>query len=331
MEELTMKEVTEKVEKASTMYERTNTDEKRKFMLYQIEAFNLIALSIKCSKGSFGTGYPFYVLNEKLEGEIPIISEQIRYNRQLVRDGQPFQKSIWLCKSCLERNYNTMPDLKIKCKPCPNMKNELKPRKIINRLPDLDMWLVCADGHIEEAETELSAMLEKYNMRTSDVAPLQSLSDIVKIAKTLKKGEIPKVFLPIDTHIIEESTLMKLIEDVPKELHEAKIEDRIPYLPIMPKSLRKHWQYDDEAYNFIYDYLSAFTPFNFSNGMMQKLQDSRDKVIRENTPGKLFEFLINSATPANFRRFQEDELEKIFYQRVKGWYNRERKEEIEER
>ncbi len=59
---------------------------------------------------------------------------------------------------------------------------------------------------------------------------------------------------------------MKLIEDVPKELHEAKIEDRIPYLPIMPKSLRKHWQYDDEAYNFIYDYLSAFTPFNFSNG-----------------------------------------------------------------
>lgn len=139
MGELTIKEVTEKVEKASTMYERTNTDDKRKFMLYQIEAFNLIALSIKCSKGSFGTGYPFYVLNEKLEGEIPIISEQIRYNRQLVRDGQPFQKSIWLCKSCLERNYNTMPDLKIKCKPCPNMKNELKPRKIINRLPDLDM------------------------------------------------------------------------------------------------------------------------------------------------------------------------------------------------
>lgn len=40
MEELTIKEVTEKVEKASTMYERTNTDEKRKFMLYQIEAFN---------------------------------------------------------------------------------------------------------------------------------------------------------------------------------------------------------------------------------------------------------------------------------------------------
>lgn len=56
----------------------------------------------------------------------------------------------------------------------------------------------------------------------------------------MKKGEIPKVFLPIDAHIIEESTLMKLIEGVPTELHEAKIEDKKPYLPIMPKSLRKH-------------------------------------------------------------------------------------------
>lgn len=117
---------------------------------------------------------------------------------------------------------------------------------------------------------------------------------------------------------------MKLIEGVPSELHEAKIENKKPYLPIMPKSLRKHWQYD-EAYNFIYDYLSAFTPFNFSDEMMQKLQKSRARVIRENTSGELFEFLMNSATPANFRRFKEEELEKIFYQRVAGWDSRDQK------
>lgn len=70
--------------------------------------------------------------------------------------------------------------------------------------------------------------------------------------------------------------------------------------------------------------------------MMQKLQKSRARVIRENTPGELFEFLMHSATPANFRRFQEGELEKIFYQRVAGWYSRDqkkedqKKEEIEE-
>ena len=67
-----------------------------------------------------------------------------------------------------------MPDLKQVCKPCPNMLDELKPRKIINRLPDLDMWLVCEDGCIEIAQDELSSLLEKYNMHTSDVDPIAS-------------------------------------------------------------------------------------------------------------------------------------------------------------
>lgn len=30
------------------------------------------------------------------------------------------------------------------------MNDKLKPRKIINRLPDLDMWLVCEDGCVEK-------------------------------------------------------------------------------------------------------------------------------------------------------------------------------------
>lgn len=153
-----------------------------------------MAASVSVNRGSFGTGYLFYVLDKDLNGKIPIISEQIRYNRQLVRDGEPVQKSIWLCQSCLERNYSIMPDLKTVCKPCPNMLDSLKPRRIINRLPDLDMWLVCEDGKVEQTQSELGDLLKKYNMRTSDVAPLQSLSDVVKIATTLKEGAFPKVF-----------------------------------------------------------------------------------------------------------------------------------------
>ena len=156
-------------------------------------------------------------------------------------------------------------------------------------------------------------------MRTSDVSPLQSLSDVVKISTNLKDGEFPKVFLPIDAHIMEKSKLMELVEQVPDELQLAKVEERKPYLPIRPKSLRKEWQYDDEAYNFIYDYLSAFTAFNFTEGMKETLQKSRTRVIRENTPEELFDFLTQAATPANFRRFQEHELEEIFYRRITGW------------
>ena len=114
-------------------------------------------------KGTFGTGYPLYALDENLEGNLPIISEQVRYNRQLVRDGKPVQKSIWLCKECLDKKYKDMPDLKKICRPCPNMIDSLKPRKIINRLPDVDMWLICKDGCVEQAQDELVSLMKEIN------------------------------------------------------------------------------------------------------------------------------------------------------------------------
>lgn len=317
--DITIEDITKKVESASTNFEKTNTELKRKYLIWNINAFNLLASQVSTHKGSFGTGYPFYALDDNLEGTIPIIDEQIRYNRQLVRDGEPFQKSIWLCKSCLEEKYSQMPDLKKICRPCPNMIDKLKPRKIINRLPDLDMWLVCEDGSVNIAQEELSKLLRIYDMHTSDVNPLGSIDDIAQISKMLKSGVLPKIFLPIDTHIIEYSKLKKLIETVPEVLKEAKDKKIRPYLPIQPKSYRKQWQYDDEAYNFIYDYLSAFSAFNFSRELQQALDDSRLKVSSEYKEDELFEFLMQSATESNFRRFQSIELEDYFTKRVKGW------------
>lgn len=326
----TIKNLTERVEKASTDFEKTNTELKRKYILWNIEVFNKIASKVSVSKGTFGTGYPFYALDGNLKGVLPIIDEQIRYNRQLVRDGEPIQKSIWKCKECLEQNYVNMPDLKKICKPCPNMIDEMKPRKIINRLPDIDMWLVCEDGQVEQAQKELIKLLEEYKMRTSDIAPLSSIDDVCQISKMLKEGVFPKIFLPIDSHIIEYTKIKELIEQVPKVLYEAKQDEMKPYLPIWPKSYRKKWQYDDEAYNFIYDYLSAFTEFNFPENLQKALSESRYIVSNSYTAKELFEFLMQSATQANFRRFQSIELEDYFLERVKRWQKlNARKPEIE--
>lgn len=317
--EKTIKEVTETVERTSTTYETTNTDLKRKYLIWNIEAFNLLASAVTVNRGSFGTGYPFYALDKNLNGKLPIITEQIRYNRQLVKDGEPVQKSIWKCKSCLKKNYEIMPDLKVVCKPCPNVLDTLKPRKIINRLPDIDMWLVCQDGTVEKAQKELSDLLEHHNMRTSDVDPLQSLNDVVKIATQLKNQKFPKIFLPIDAHIVEFAKLKDLIEQVPDELQKAKAEGKRPYLPIRPKSLRKEWQYDDEAYNFISDFLASFTSFHFTQELEETLQKSRARVIRENTPDELLNFLMKSAKPSTVRRFQTRELQETFLKRIADW------------
>ncbi len=324
-----IKSLTQKVESASTNFEMSNTDLKRNYLIWNISSFNIIAKAISVSKGSFGTGYPFYALDENLQGNLPIIQEQLRYSRQLIRDSERVQNLPWTCKKCLEKKYSTMPDLKKICKPCPNMIDKLKPRKIINRLPDIDMWLVCKDGCMEQAQEELNVLLKRYNMSTSDVDPLSSINDVCEISQMLKDNKLPKKFLPIDVHIIEYSKLKELIEKVPEEIKESIEDERKPYLPIHPKSLRKEWQYDDEAYNFVYDYLAAFTPFNFSPELQQVLYESRRKVISEFTPENLFHILMRSATDSTFRRFQTLELEKTFFDRIKSWNLLERKKNEE--
>ena len=319
--EETIQVITEKAAKASSDYERTNTDLKRRFLIWNIEAFNIVAQRVSTYRGTFGTGYPFYALDSKLEGELPVISEQIRYNRELVKDGRQVQKSIWECKSCLQRNYHIMPDLKTVCKPCPNMFDKFKPRKIINRLPDIDMWIVCKDGdeNVKKTEKELEELLGKIGMRTSDVEPLRTLDEAVEIAEDLKKGHKPNKFLPIDAHIIEYSKIKELVEQVPEELNFAKRGNKTAYLPIRPKSLRKHWQYDDEAYNFIYDYLSAFTPFDFPKELQDSVDISRARVAKEHSADELFETLTDAATPANSRRFDSPDLINYFQMRIAEW------------
>ncbi len=217
------------------------------------------------------------------------------------------------------KNYELMPDLKTICKPCPNMLDTLKPRKIINRLPDLNMWLVCKEETVKQAQEELTDLLDKYNMRTSDIDPLKSLDDVVKVATSLKDGKFPRIFLPIDTHIVDVSTLKALIEQVPNELQKAKEEERKPYLPIQPISLRKKWQYEDEAYNFILDFLLSFTDFNFVGSLEKSLKESRAKILEQNTPEELLECLQKIASPATFRRIQEQKIEETFLKKVANW------------
>lgn len=305
--------------KASNDYEETNSDLKRRYLLRNIRAFTYISSLVTVNRGSFGTGYPFTVLTSNFSGRLPVVQEQIRYNRELLNHATTTKTERWTCAECLRNKYHDMPDLKTVCKPCPNVDKELKPRKVINRLPDIDMWMICKDGHLEEAQEQLTKLLEQYEIHTSDVDPLQTIKDITEIVQNIKDGVMPKKFLPMDAHIMEYSKMQKLISMVPTILQEARKNKTIPYLPIHPKSYRKTWQYDDEAYNFIYDFLSAFKPFDLPPELEKQIQTTRRTIANEFSPAELYRFLIQSATEANKRRFQEPELIHNFFKRVEEW------------
>lgn len=306
---------------ASNDFERNNTDLKREYLLHNIRLYNHIVKMVSGNQGSFGTGYPFYALNPDLTGTLPVIEEQLRYNNELINIVQNSDSSTWTCASCLAQNGSTMPDLKQVCKPCPNMDDAMKPRKVINRLPDIDMWMICEDGYLLPTSEKLTKLFAEHQMRTSDVDPVRTIEELCQIADSLKKGIMPKYLIPIDCHIMEYSKMSSLIEQVPTTIKQALADGKIPYLPIHPLSYRKKWQYDDTSYNFIGDYLYSFTSFNFEPELQHLLLETRRDLANTYSPDELYNLALTTNGPAVARRNKTLELKKTFEERIKPWKN----------
>ncbi|MDD3186866.1 MAG: hypothetical protein PHD02_00090 [Bacilli bacterium] len=308
-----------RVARTSNAYERCNGDLKREYVIQNIELYNYIARQVDGNCGTFGTGYPFYALQKGLNGKLPIIAEQIRYNNALIKSVNDSEHVFWPCLECLTRNYGHMPDLKQICKTCPNIDDELKPRKLLNRLPDIDMWLVCDDNYCESAAAILISLFQKYRLLPSDIDPVKTIEELWEIARSLKTGLMPKYNLPLDAHIISYSNLALLIEKIPYEFKRALDYGEIPYLPIHPLSYRKVWQHDDTAYNFVHDFLSSLTEFNFNDDLNYLLQETRAYIANGYTFEELYDILIASGPKSVKDRHKTLQLKKTFEERIKSW------------
>lgn len=304
----------------STQFETNTSDLKKRYLLENIKRFNELVAEVKVNRGSFGTGYPFYALGPNLSGELPIISEQIRYNNELKEAVNSSCQSCWICYDCLNKNGALMPDLKQICKPCPNIEDSLKPRKVINRLPDIDMWMICNAHDVEYAKQEMAKLFNFYNMHPSDIEPIRTFEDIQEIINDLENGIMPSKMLPLDAHIIDYETLLSLVSQIPSKFYEATLLQQVPYLPIHPYSYRKIWQHDDTAYNFVHDYLCSFTEFgNISDELIEMLEETRSIVAENYTVEELYECLMSSGVPMSRARFKTPELKSYFAERVNSW------------
>lgn len=309
----------EKAVEASNTYEYANNDTKRKYLIQIIMLYNSIVSELEGYRGSFGTGYPFYALKSDMTGELPIIQEQIRYNNQLLEDAKKCNCTSWECEKCLRVNGSKMADIKEVCKPCQKVDNSVKPRKLINRLPDMDLWMVCDQDKIEDSKTRLIEEFKKNNMRTSDVDPVRTIKETYNIANQLANEKMPKKMVPIDTHIIDYQTLLSLIEQVPEALKKASMDGTIPYLEIWPVSYRKTWQHDDQPYNFVHDFLHSMSPYNFDGNLREELERARSIVSKLYTIEQLYSFMIKTGPDSVLRRHETPVLKKRFEERVTEW------------
>lgn len=156
-------------------------------------------------------------------------------------------------------------------------------------------------------------------MHTSDVNPVQTIRDVSEIATDLENGKMPDKLLPLDIHIIEYSTLSNLINQIPFVLQNSIVGGTVPYLPIHPVSLRKTWQHDDVAYNFVLDFLYTMTPFSLDENLANKLEFSRRAISNVFTNEQLTDVLHSVASPAVERRFETSQLQKTYERRIDSW------------
>ncbi|HIS18697.1 MAG TPA: hypothetical protein IAC02_08845 [Candidatus Coprovivens excrementavium] len=130
---------------------------------------------------------------------------------------------------------------------------------------------------------------------------------------------MPQKLLPLDIHIIPYSQLSKLLDEIPFVLESFKETEEAPYLPIHPVSLRKTWQYDDTAYNFVLDYMYSLTPFNFEEKILRKLNFSRKIIGSLYTEEELRELLNRVSSDSVKRRFENNSLKKSYDRGIQSW------------
>ena len=170
---------------------------------------------------------------------------------------------------------------------------------------------------------ELSQYVEKTihqaGFRTSDVDPVQTIMDMEEITSQLMDGKMPKKKLPIDTHLIDKVTLYTLICQVPDVLDHCKRHGSVPYLPIHPLSLRKKWQKDDTAYNFIHDYLFSFTPFEIDPQLEKVLNETRKYIAEKYSLDELFQWCIVTGHESVARRAKTQGVKDSINARHTSW------------
>ena len=90
-------------------------------------------------------------------------------------------------------------------------------------------------------------------------------------------------------------------------------------MPIHPYSLRKEWQKDDEAYNFILDFIYSLTPFNWDNELMELLNRDYNLMSSMIENDKIEELFLSIAPDSVKRRYKTGHLQKCLKKRIENW------------
>lgn len=84
-------------------------------------------------------------------------------------------------------------------------------------------------------------------------------------------------------------------------------------------SLRKKWQKDDTAYNFILDFLYSFTPYNIDNKMLSLIKQVRKEIADNYSYEDILKWVNMIGSESVAKRNENKELQLSLKRRIQKW------------
>ncbi len=245
----------------------------------------------------FATGYPFYIMNDRLPNKF-VIEEFDRFAHEQVAKAEMSVDGTWLCPTCVEEG-NLRGDLKTLCKPCTRTK--FPPRELYKLLPDVDISMSISGQLTKQALEEISHLADASGLQISDHASMTTL---------LGGNGIP-IF--VDLHVMSDVDLQRGLQEVFRRLDVLQLTndttDFAQPVNIPIASYRGHgvWNFD-ESLPLDFDLICSFFPMVWSThnlGPLIQIYSQPERLLT------LLETIASSRSPKITRMLQSENDRKL--------------------
>jgi len=300
--EISIQEIVEVLELSKDAFNQSN-----KFANYIEKEIAIVSGILKKElgpsySGSFGVGYPFYAKNES---EFFKVDEINNFITKSIQEAGDKNKNIenWICPGC--QNKNKLTDLISVCSNCMLVGEEIKPRKILATIPDLDILVILKE--VDQTILEkVEDILHSKDYKQSDISIKDSFRNTKKVLEDLKNNKEPVSKLPIDLHVLTDSQFKEIASRI-AEGEKSRI--KCPAL---------HMTWENHDLQIWFDFVFSMKEIDLTPELREVLLKSR-KMVKEYWGEDNLVDAIKNYYPRIQRIFETKEVEIALRNKIKTW------------
>lgn len=300
--EISIQEIVEVLELSKDAFNESN-----KFANYIEKELTIVSDILKKELGpsylgSFGLGYPFYAKNKSEFFKVDEINNFITKGVQEVIDKNKNTEN-WICPGCQTKNKPT--DLISVCNNCKLVGEEIKPRKILATIPDLDMLVILNEADQATLE-KVQGILHSKDYKQSDISIKDSFRNTKKVLEDLKNNKESTSKLPIDLHVLTGSQFKEIASRIAKG---EKSRIKCPAL---------HMTWENHDLQIWFDFVFSMKEIDLTSELREVLLKSR-KMLKESWGEDNLVDAIKNYYPRIQRIFETKEVEIALRDKIKTW------------